>query len=265
MRQVKYGAIVLALVGSAAMAQAQRGGQERQSDERGSTVREWAPNAQRGGVDTDRRAQFMQRRAEIMERVRERRAGQADSRRDDLREGEARRGAQAGPQGERFGGSRSPDQEGNARGRVGPGARGERGVPRQRGALRPQIERGNDGAGPVPEQRGEFRGRRGGQRGEQVQRPQGERFQGQRFQGQRDGQRPQGQRLEDRRMNNGGPEQRFGGGDVERPGRRGLRAGPGVGERRGPGAGAQEGRRSAPVDGDGAFKRRVENGSDGRL
>ena len=258
MRQVKFGMIVLALVGSAAMAQAQRGGPERQSDERRSTVREWAPNAQRGSGNVDRRAQFMERRAQIMERMHERRAER----------GELGRAAPARPEGERFGARVSPEQDRNARGPARPGLRGERGEQQERGAFRPGFRRGGEGA--APGQGGEFRGeraqeRRGQMQRPQMQRPQGERPQGQRPQGQRaDVQQPEGRRAQSPRLNTDGAERRFGEGQAERRGR-GLQAGPDAGARRGPAARMQDSRGAAPRDREDMLKRRSENGSNGRL
>jgi len=268
MRQVKFGMIVLALVGSAAMAQAQRGGPERQSDERRSTVREWAPSAQRGSGDADRRAQFMERRAQIMERMHERRAEQ----------GELGRAAPARPQGERFGARVSPEQDRNVRGPARPGLRGERGEQQERGAFRPELRRGGQGA--VPGQGGEFRGERAQERRGQMQRPQmqrpqmqrpqgerpqGERPQGQRSQGQRaDMQQPEGRRGQSPRLNADRAERRIGQGQVERRGR-GLQAGPESGAQRGPAARLQDSRGAAPRDREVLLKRRSENGSNGRL
>ncbi|QKK07998.1 MAG: hypothetical protein HND58_07285 [Planctomycetota bacterium] len=285
MRQVKFGAIVLALVGSAAMAQSQRGAQERVDGERGPVVRERAPavqrgadvqrgaNAQRGADgqrglgDADRREQFMQRRAQIMQRMQEHRAER----------GESRQGAAARPGGERRGEGRLQERAGDARGPVRPGGAERAAACRGNAGRLGRDGRGGDQAGSLPGQGRGFEGGRdqefrpqqgqrpqaGHQQGEgaegqrpQVQRFQRQRFQGQGFQGQGfQGQGLRGERFQGQRLDEDGPAQRFRGGQTERQLER-------PGQRRGPGA--QDDRGAGPGD-RAAVRRRLEQGSNGRL
>ena len=244
MRHAKFGAIVLVLVGSAAMAQ--RGGQERPGDERGAAVRERAPIAQRGNADVDRRAQFLHRRGQVAERLNGRRTGRGDSGR-----GHANR-----PEGGRIDGPGLQERAGNTRGPARPGPQqSERGVPRELEAFRPGFRRGVEGPRPEPGREGNLRGQRSETRPPQ-ERPSQDRHP--------EGQRSHGRHFQNHRMNDEGHARRLGGGQVERQGR-GVQAGPESGVRRAPASREQEARRAAPFDRAKVLKRRSEGGSNGRL